>query len=56
MTPRLCAALISLAIGIITLQLVILYFSATHDHRQSAIIEEAITNVIFIEDVKETHE
>jgi len=47
MTPKLCAALVTLALGIIALQCIILFFVATHDHRQTAIIEEAVTNVIF---------
>jgi len=47
------AALIALAIGIVILQCVILYYVATHDHRQTAIIEEAINNVLFVE--YETH-
>lgn len=47
MNLKLYAVLIALAVGIIILQCGILYYSATHDHRQTAIIEEAVTNVIF---------
>lgn len=53
MTPKLCATLITLALGIIALQCVTLFYVATHDSRQTAIIEDAINNVIFIEN--ETH-
>lgn len=49
MTPKICATFIALALGILILQCIILYLTATHDHRQTAIIEEAINNVIFVE-------
>lgn len=44
---KIYAVIIALALGIILLQCIALYFVATHDGRQSAIIEEAVTNVIF---------
>lgn len=56
MSPRICAVIIVLAIGIIALELVNLFYSATHDHRQSAIIEEAINNTIFYESETNTQE
>ena len=54
MTPKICATFIALALGIIALQCVTLYYVATHDRRQTAIVEDAINNVLFIE--YETHQ